>query len=94
MPPNDAMLSKYGNNNRNGNAEPSDAGCRRPTGPADAVLDLADGNRVHLADGNRVHLADGYDCLIRQGTRWRAAARTAVSQTAEAAPSSPVTIMP
>jgi hypothetical protein len=56
--------------------------CRKPIGPDDTLLEFADGNRVHLADG--------YDCLIRHGTRWRAAARGAVSQTAGAAPSSPV----
>jgi hypothetical protein len=50
------------------------AGCRRPIAPGQETL--------NLADGNRVHLADGYDCLIRHGTRWRAAApRAAVPET-------------
>jgi hypothetical protein len=41
------------------------AGCRLPIGSAD-VLDLIDGNRVHLR-GDR-------DCLVQHGERWRAAA--------------------
>jgi hypothetical protein len=45
------------------------AGCRQPIGSAD-VLDLIDGNRVHLR-GDR-------DCLIRHGERWRVAATRAL----------------
>jgi hypothetical protein len=44
------------------------AGCRRLIG-GNPVLDLIDGCRVH---------ADGYDCLIRWGERWRAAATRAL----------------
>jgi hypothetical protein len=45
------------------------AGCRLPIGSAE-VLDLIDGNRVHLR-GDR-------DCLIQHGRRWRAAATRAL----------------
>jgi hypothetical protein len=45
------------------------AGCRRPIGSTD-VLDLIDGNRVHIAASQ--------DCLIRHGNRWRANATRAL----------------
>src|SRR5262249_23214565 len=50
---------------KHGERAPRDlcAGCRRPIGSAD-VLDLIDGNRVHIAASQ--------DCLIRHGNRWRA----------------------
>ena len=51
------------------------AGCRRPF--------VSGGAALELADGNRVHLEDGYGCLIGWGTRWRAFARVAVSETAD-----------
>jgi hypothetical protein len=38
------------------------AGCRRPIGGTD-VLDLIDGNRVHITASQ--------DCLMRHGNRWR-----------------------
>jgi hypothetical protein len=44
------------------------AGCRRPIGSA-KVLEMIDGNRVHLGDP---------DCLVRHGERWRAAATRAL----------------
>jgi hypothetical protein len=44
------------------------AGCRRPIAAAEA-LDLIDGCRVHFGE---------IDCLIRHGTRWRAAATRAL----------------
>ena len=48
------------------------AGCRRPFVSGEAVLELADGSRVHFEAS--------YGCLIGWGTRWRAAARATVSQ--------------
>ena len=45
------------------------AGCRQPIGSAD-VLDLIDGNRIHLRSDHA--------CLIRHGERWRAAATRAL----------------
>jgi hypothetical protein len=45
------------------------AGCRRSI-RTEEVLDLMDGNRVHLADD--------YDCLLRHGRRWRGAATQAL----------------
>jgi hypothetical protein len=47
------------------------AGCRQPIGGAEAL---------DLIDGNRVHLSDGYNCLIRHGERWRAAATRALAE--------------
>lgn len=44
------------------------AGCRRPLGTA-AALDLIDGCRVHFGE---------FDCLIRHGEGWRAAATRAL----------------
>jgi len=47
------------------------AGCRDTIAAREVVLELADGNRVHLTDN--------YACLIAWVERWRRAARHACS---------------
>jgi hypothetical protein len=71
------------------------AGCRRPFAPGDEVLELADGNRVHLGRGassgpllrrdqpKEDGPPDGYACLIAWGERWRSAAHRALTKQRE-----------
>jgi hypothetical protein len=66
------------------------AGCRRPFSRNCEMLELAEGNRVHLGRGasseplslqdqsKTVGPPDGYSCLIAWGERWRWKAREAL----------------